>query len=76
MQGKARYVFPAVIAFFMSFFMSGVITAINLGFPANFLWQWGKAWAIAYPLAALAAFVSAGPARAITGFIVTRLEAQ
>lgn len=74
MQGKARFVFPAVIAFFMSFMMSGVITAINLGLPSDFLWQWAKAWAIAYPLAAMAAFVSAGPARAITSFIVARLE--
>jgi branched-subunit amino acid transport protein len=74
MQGKARFVFPAVIAFFMSFMMSGVITAINLGLPSDFLWQWAKAWAIAYPLAAMAAFVSAGPARAITAFIVARLE--
>ncbi len=74
MQGKARYIFPAAMAFFMSFFMSGIITAVNLGLDAAFLLHWAKAWAFAFPLASVAAFFSAPVAGRITRFVVARLE--
>lgn len=74
MQGKARYIFPAAMAFFMSFFMSGIITAVNLGIDRLFVLHWMTAWAIAFPLAAIAAFFSAPIAGRITRFLVARLD--
>jgi hypothetical protein len=74
MQGKARFIFPASMAFFMSFFMSGIITAVNLGLDADFPLHWMTAWAIAFPLAAIAAFFSAPIAGRITRWMVARLD--
>lgn len=70
MDGKAKYIFPIVMAFFMALLMTGVITFINLGLPANFVSQWLKAFAVAWPLASCVAFVAVPLARSITATIM------
>jgi hypothetical protein len=70
MDGKARYIFPVVMAFFMALLMTGVITFINLGLTGDFLAQWLKAFAVAWPLASLVAFLAVPLARRITAAIV------
>ena len=70
MEGKARFIFPITMAFFMALLMTAVITFINLGPTPSFLWQWMKAFVIAWPLASLVAFVAVPLARRITGLIV------
>ncbi|KPK03937.1 MAG: hypothetical protein AMJ64_14705 [Betaproteobacteria bacterium SG8_39] len=51
--------FPVVFAFFLTiimvFVVTGVGTAVNIGFPPNFFALWMKAWGIAW----LAAFPTA-----------------
>jgi hypothetical protein len=70
MTGKARFIFPVVTAFMMAFLVSGVITFVNLGATADFLARWMHGFAIAWPSAALAAFVAMPLARRTTAAIV------
>lgn len=71
MTGKARFIFPVLTAGVMAFLMTALVTYLNLGFPADFLARWMKAFAIAWPCAALAAFIAIPLARRATGFIVS-----
>jgi Protein of unknown function (DUF2798) len=76
MEGKvvlkdpARFIFPVAMAFFMALLMTFVVTFMNLGFPPNFIGQWMKAFAVAWPLASGVAFVAVPLARRITTKIV------
>ncbi|HAY06137.1 MAG TPA: DUF2798 domain-containing protein [Hyphomonas sp.] len=44
-------VFGLFMALFMSFLMSGAITAINIGFPPDYLARWMRSWGLAFVLA-------------------------
>lgn len=76
MEGKpvlkdpARFIFPVAMAFFMALLMTFVVTFMNLGFPSNFVFQWLKAFAVAWPLASCVAFVAVPLARRITTRII------
>jgi Protein of unknown function (DUF2798) len=74
MDGKARFIFPVIMAFFMALLMTAVITFINLGFPPNYFLQWMKAFAAAWPLASCVAFVAVPLARRMTTAIVKIFE--
>jgi hypothetical protein len=74
MEGKAKFIFPIAMAFFMALLMTAVVTFINLGFPSNYFSQWMKAFAIAWPLASLVAFLAVPFARRITLFLVGLVE--
>lgn len=52
MDGNARFVFPAVMVFMVTL----TVTAINLGIHHDFLWQWARAYVIAWPVAGTTAF--------------------
>lgn len=43
--------FGFVMAVTMSFLMSGVITALNVGLPPDFLARWMRAWGLAFVVA-------------------------
>jgi len=43
--------FGLFMAVFMSFLMSGAITALNVGLPPEFFGRWMRAWGIAFSLA-------------------------
>jgi hypothetical protein len=66
-----RFIFPGMVAFGMAVFMSAVITAFNTGIDAGFLQRWGKAFAVAFPLAWIAAMMWAPIAFSITARFVT-----
>ncbi|MBI1401549.1 MAG: DUF2798 domain-containing protein [Hyphomonas sp.] len=51
------------MAFFMSFLMSGAITALNIGFPPDFLARWMHSWGMAFVLAYPAILIVAPVAR-------------
>jgi hypothetical protein len=70
MEGKARFIFPITMAFFMALLMTAVITFINLGLPPDFVVKWMKAFVIAWPLASCVAFIAVPLARRITGAII------
>jgi hypothetical protein len=75
MEGKARFIFPVTMAFFMALLMTGVITFVNLGLVGDFIWQWMRAFVIAWPLASCVAFVAVPLARRITAAIVKMIGA-
>lgn len=58
-------VFGLFMAAFMSFLMSGAITALNIGLPPDYLSRWMGSWGVA--------FVLAYPAILIVGPIARRL---
>jgi Protein of unknown function (DUF2798) len=71
MDGMARFIFPIFMAFFMALLMTAVVTFMNLGFPPNFVWQWMKAFAVAWPLASFVAFVAVPLARRLTAMVIS-----
>lgn len=71
MTGKARFIFPILMSGVMAFLMTALVTFLNLGFPPDFLARWLRAFAIAWPCAAVAAFIAIPLARRGTGFIVS-----
>ena len=55
--------FGLFMAFFMSFLMSGAITAINVGVPPDFVSRWMYSWGLAFLLAYPANLIVAPLAR-------------
>lgn len=66
MQDKARLIQPVVMSGFMAFMMTAVITYMNIGWVTDFVSRWLHAFAIAWPLAALAAFIALPISQRIT----------
>ncbi len=58
--------FGLFMAFFMSFLMSGAITAINVGLPPDFFSRWMHSWGLAFMLAYPAILIVAPIARRLT----------
>ncbi len=58
------------MALFMSLFMSGVVTAKNVGFGPHYVQAWMTAWGLAFPIAWPTILVVAPLARRITARFV------
>lgn len=58
-------VFGLFMAIFMSFLMSGAITALNIGLPPDFVSRWMHSWGVAFSLAYPAILIVAPIARRI-----------
>ncbi len=56
MQLLARFILATLMTAMMVFMVTLVVTYINLGFRADFLAQWVKAYFISWPIAAGTAF--------------------
>lgn len=76
MEGKAKFIFPVLMAGVMAFLMTALITWLNLGFPPNYLALWIRAFVIAWPAAAVAAFIAIPLARRATATIVRLIEGR
>ncbi len=37
MEGKARFIFPAILSCVMAFLMTAVVTYLNVGLPSDFI---------------------------------------
>ena len=74
MEGKAKIVFPVVITAIIVFAVSRVVTFINIGFRADYLSQWMRAFVMGWPVAALVAFFAIPFARRVTARIVALSE--
>ncbi|MGL4727308.1 MAG: DUF2798 domain-containing protein [Bosea sp. (in: a-proteobacteria)] len=70
MEGKARFIFPVLMAGVMALLMTALVTFLNLGLPSNFLSLWMRAFVIAWPCAAMAAFIAIPLARRATAAII------
>ena len=56
MEGKGKIIFPVIVTGIIVFIVSFLVTFLNIGFRANFVFLWLKAFVTAWPLAALVAF--------------------
>lgn len=74
MTGPAKYIFPILMSGVMAFLMTALVTALNLGFPPDFASRWAIAFVIAWPFAALAAFIAIPLARRGTVAILRVFE--
>jgi len=70
MDAKARFILAAVMSAMMVFMVTLLVTYLNLGFRADFLAQWVKAYFIAWPVAATTAFLVMPAARCVTDKIM------
>lgn len=76
MDGKARFIFPVIMTGIIVFLVSFLVTFLNVGFPANFLALWLKAFFTGWPMAAVVAFFAVPLARKATERIVARLDGK
>ena len=76
MDGKARFIFPVIMTGIIVFLVSFLVTFLNVGFPANFLALWRKAFFTGWPMAAVVAFFAVPLARKATERIVARLDGK
>jgi hypothetical protein len=74
MKLQAKYVQPVVMAAIMASLMTGFVTWLNLGLRADFPWLWFKAFATAWPLASVAAYIAGPIAPRITQAILRRVN--
>ena len=74
MDAKGRFILAALMSAMMVFMVTLLVTYLNLGLRADFLFQWGKAYVIAWPVAATTAFLVMPLAQRATQRIITRLE--
>ena len=76
MEGKARYIFPAIITAIIVFIVSGVVTFTNIGFDPAFVPRWLKAFIVGWPVAIVVAFFAIPLARRLTARIVALIEGR
>jgi uncharacterized protein DUF2798 len=74
MEGKARFILAAMMSAVMVLMVTFLVTWLNLGFQRNFLMEWVKAYFIAWPVAAITAFLIMPTARRLTEHIVAYLD--
>jgi len=71
---KARVILSLLMSSVMVLMVTLLVTFLNLGFAANFVRQWVKAYFIAWPVAATTAFVIMPGARRLTDRLIAALE--
>jgi hypothetical protein len=69
-QKKFHLVFSFVMGAMMITLMTFVITAVNVGFTAEFLVRWLRAFSVAYVIGVPVIFFLAPVARRITGRLI------
>ena len=74
MEGKARFIFPILMTAIVVFFVSAVVTFVNIGFRADFVRRWLSAFGIGWPVAAVVGFVALPFVRRATAFLMTVIE--
>lgn len=74
MEGKARFIFPAVITAIIVFVVSGVVTFFNIGWRYEFVIRWWSGFAVGWPIAASTAYLATPFARRLTQRIITAIE--
>ncbi|MBO6893602.1 MAG: DUF2798 domain-containing protein [Roseibium sp.] len=70
---KARLIASLLMSLGLSFLMSGWVTLINLGWDSRFVGHWMAAWQLAWPAAAVCAFLLTPWVQRLTTAIVNRL---
>jgi hypothetical protein len=68
----ARIVLALIMTAAMVFMVASIVTYIDLGLRGDFIAQWVKAYFIAWPIAAITAFLAMPSARRATDSIMQR----
>ena len=76
MEGKAKYIFPILATGLVVFIVSCVVTFTNIGFRADFIPRWLKAFLTGWPVAAVLAFFAVPYVRRATEAIVRLIDGQ
>ena len=76
MEGKARFIFPVIISALIVFVVSAVVTFTNIGFRADFVPHWLRAFMTGWPVAAVLAFFAIPYVRRATELIVRLIDGQ
>ena len=71
---KARFILAATQSSMMVLMVTLIVTWLNLGLRPDFLWQWGKAYLIAWPIAAGTAYLVMPMARRFTARVVSLID--
>lgn len=74
MEAKPRFILAALMSSMMVFMVTLLVTFLNLGFRADFLVHWAKAYAVAWPVAATTAFLVMPMARRATDRIMRMID--
>jgi hypothetical protein len=74
MEGKARFIFPILATGAVVFVASAAVTFSNIGFHPNFARRWLYAFIIAWPVAAITAFLVFPLVRWVATRIVAFIE--
>ena len=74
MKRVARFVLATIMTSMMVFMVTLIVTFINLGWRADFLSQWCKAYFIAWPIAAITAFLVMPMAQRVTAALMARVS--
>lgn len=74
MNAKTRLILATVMTSMMVLMVTFVATYLNLGFRADFGWQWFRAWAISWPVAAITGFLVMPFAQRVTGRIMAAID--
>lgn len=74
MEGKARFIFPVLMSGFMVFIVTALVTLLNMGLRADYVVRWMRAFVVAWPVAALVAFLAMPVARRLTLRIIALIE--
>lgn len=74
MEGKSRFILAAIMSSIMVAMVTLIATFLNLGLRHDFLLQWGKAYAVGWPVAATTAYLIMPAARRWTVWIADRLD--
>ncbi len=73
MQLLSRFILATIMTAVMVCMVTLVVTYINLGFRADFLTQWAKAYVVSWPIAATTAFLIMPAARRATDGIMRKM---
>ena len=76
MNAKARFILAVLMSALMVLMVTLLATYLNIGLREDFLIQWGKAYIVAWPVAATTAFLVMPWARRTTERIVAMIEGK
>ena len=74
MDAKARFILAATQSSMMVFVLTLVATYLNLGWRPDFVLQWAKSFLIAWPIAAIMAFLVTPMARRFTDRVMNMIH--
>jgi hypothetical protein len=74
MSHKQRFILGATMSSMMVFMVTLVATFLNLGPRPDFVFQWAKAYIVAWPVAACTAYLVMPMARRFTDLLIALIE--